>query len=265
VTVLGVALVALVYVAQLILEWLQPDPLAKPGWLQDYLALDRGTVVLHQWWQLLTYGALHTNPLHLVGNLLLFFFAGRDVESITGPRHTLGIFLLAQVTGGLAQVFLMPEAQVVGISAGTAALVAAFATVLPGLEVRGHLFLVIPVMLRAKYFGLGLALLGVLCWYTHTAVKTGPVGVFVGCLVGWVYARQLGFGQPFWFQRMVFEKRQREARLARMPAEQFIAEEIDPILEKINRTGFNSLTRAERQLLTQAKGKMGGKPVETGE
>ena len=264
-TVIGSGLLILAYATQLILEWLRPDALLGPGWLRDYLALDHGTVVSHQWWQLLTYGVLHANPIHLVGNLLLFFFAGRDVESIAGPRHAIGLFLLAQVVGGLAQVFAMPEAQVVGISAGTAAMVAAFATVLPGLEVRGHLFLVIPVMLRAKYFGLGLALLGALCWYTHTAVKTGPVGVFAGCLVGWVYARRLGFGQPFWFQRMVFEKRQREARLARMPAEQFIAEEIDPILEKINRTGLGSLTRAERQLLDRAKGKMGGKPEEAGE
>jgi hypothetical protein len=41
-----------------------------------------------------------------------------------------------------------------------------------------------------------------------------------------------------------------------MSADQFVAEEIDPLLEKISRRGLASLSRRERRLLEQAREKM---------
>jgi hypothetical protein len=41
-----------------------------------------------------------------------------------------------------------------------------------------------------------------------------------------------------------------------MSAGQFVAEEIDPLLEKISRQGLASLSRRERRLLDQAREKM---------
>jgi hypothetical protein len=41
-----------------------------------------------------------------------------------------------------------------------------------------------------------------------------------------------------------------------MTAEEFIAEEIDPLLEKISRNGMQSLTRAERRTLAQVREKV---------
>ena len=40
--------------------------------------------------------------------------------------------------------------------------------------------------------------------------------------------------------------------------EEFIAQEIDPLLEKISREGMGSLTRAERKLLAKAREKIAG-------
>src|SRR5262249_6651695 len=152
----------------------------------------------------------------------LMYFAGREIEPIIGPRQTVGIFLAGNFVGGVAHLFAMPEVALVGVSAGAAAMVAAYATTLPGFEVVRHFLFVLPMKVRAKYFGLLLALISVACWFTMTAKAVGPAAVFVGCVVGWVYARQLGFGNPFWFQRLIFDRRQRKARLARMPAEQFL-------------------------------------------
>jgi hypothetical protein len=44
-----------------------------------------------------------------------------------------------------------------------------------------------------------------------------------------------------------------------MTAEEFIAQEIDPLLEKISRDGMGSLTRAERKLLAKGREKIAGK------
>jgi hypothetical protein len=44
-----------------------------------------------------------------------------------------------------------------------------------------------------------------------------------------------------------------------MTPEEFIAQEIDPLLDKISRQGMGSLTRAERRLLAKAREKIAAK------
>ena len=61
-------------------------------------------------------------------------------------------------------------------------------------------------------------------------------------------------------QRIVRQRRLETDRIERMSAAQFMAEEIDPLLEKISREGMDSLTRAERRKLEQAREKMTEEP-----
>ena len=44
-----------------------------------------------------------------------------------------------------------------------------------------------------------------------------------------------------------------------MTPEEFIAKEIDPLLDKISREGMESLTRSERKLLAKAREKITSK------
>jgi hypothetical protein len=95
----------------------------------------------------------------------------------------------------------------------------------PEFEVVGHLFFVIPLKLRAKFFGMAIAVIGAACWAANIQPMIGPASVLFGSAFGWAYVRQLGFGNPFWWQRRLYERRQRTQRLARMNADQFVAEE----------------------------------------
>jgi hypothetical protein len=90
-------------------------------------------------------------------------------------------------------------------------------------------------------------------------LEIGPAGILLGAVIGWWWARQLGFGNAFWFQRRRMEERQQSLRRLRMNAEEFVAQEIDPILEKISREGVGSLTRAERKILEEGRGKLARK------
>jgi membrane associated rhomboid family serine protease len=261
VTVLLVAMFAGSFVSQRVIEsfQLQPEHMRDSIWLQDWLALNGDAIASGHWWQFLTFGLLHESVFQLLGNLLLVYFAGREVEPIVGPRQTVGIFLAGNLVGAAVHWFSMPEFTLMGVSGGAAALLAAYATTLPELEVVGHLFFVLPLKLKAKYLGLSLAGISLACWFSQALPEVGPAAVFAGCVAGWAYARQLGFGNPFWFQRRIFERRQREARIARMPADQFMAEEVDPILEKIAANGVASLTRSERQILERGREKIAAK------
>lgn len=261
VTVLLVAGLTGAYAAQWLSKMLMPEVQHDQQWVESWLGFDGDSFTDGNWWQIFTFGLLHAGPLHLLANVLLIFFAGREVEPIIGSKPTFCLFSIAQIVGGIMHGIAMPGYALVGASAGAAALLAAFATTLPELEVVGHLFFVVPLKLPAKYFGLGLALLSAICWFTNSVPSAGPAAVFTGCFLGWGFARRLGFGRPFWFQRLIYDHRQREARLERMPADQFMAEEVDPILEKIAQSGMASLSRAERKTLERGRAKVDAKRV----
>jgi hypothetical protein len=74
--------------------------------------------------------------------------------------------------------------------------------------------------------------------------------------MGWLYAHLLGFGHPSFLQRFLARRRTAAERFRHMDTAQFIAEEIDPLLEKISRDGVTSLTRAERRILARAREKI---------
>jgi hypothetical protein len=57
---------------------------------------------------------------------------------------------------------------------------------------------------------------------------------------------------------MLRQRRVEADRIHAMTPEQFIAEQIDPLLDKISREGMGSLTRAEKRLLAKAREKIAG-------
>ncbi|MEI9897413.1 MAG: rhomboid family intramembrane serine protease [Chthoniobacter sp.] len=229
--------------------------------LREWLALDSAAIQNGHWWKFLSFGLLHADPLHMFANLLLLFLAGRELEPIIGARHFSIIYIVGNILGGLAHWTFMRWQPLMGVSAGVAAVIVAYTTILPELDVTFHLLFVIPVRLRAKHLAWGLIAVSAVCWSTDTAPEIGPAGMLAGALFGWGYVKQLGYGNPLAIQRYIFDRRQRAARLARMSPEQFITAEIDPILEKIAQSGVKSLTRAERKILEQGRGKLSAKPV----
>ena len=78
-----------------------------------------------------------------------------------------------------------------------------------------------------------------------------------GCVAGWLYAHLLGFGRASFVQRALHQRKASVERYRQMDAEQFIAEEVDPLLEKISREGLQSLSRSERRTLAIAREKLG--------
>jgi membrane associated rhomboid family serine protease len=258
-TALAVALSVGAYAAQLVVELLLRDQPSEHIFRQ-WLALDAASIQAGHWWKFLTFGLLHWDPLHLVANMLILYFAGREVEPIVGSRHFLAIYGVGNLLGGLAH-WAASDSMLMGVSAGVAAVVVAYTTILPELEITVNLFFLVPLRLKAKYLAYALLAVSGLCWLTMTLLEVGWVGMIVGSVFAWAYVKQLGYGNPLPVQRYIFERRQREARLKRMSADQFVTTEIDPILEKIAKHGMKSLTRAEKKILEQGRAKIEGKPA----
>ena len=249
---IGVNVIA--FVAQVFLDAYQP------GFVREYLGLsDRGVHAAYGW-QFFTAILLHDGPWHLAGNVLILFLLGRDVESIIGQRQFLFLYLAGAVAGELGHLFLMPATSVLfAASGGVAAVVVTYATILPELELTSMILLLIPVRLKAKYLAWGafaIAIWGVTLDRGGTVAHSAYLG---GIVAGWIYAHQLGFGRVSILQRKVRQRHTETERYRAMTPDQFISEEVDPILEKISREGLQSLTWSERRTLARAQEKIAEK------
>jgi membrane associated rhomboid family serine protease len=248
-----IALNLAVFVAQLFLD------AYEPGFVREYLALSDHGLRSAYGWQFITAAFLHDGPWHLLGNMFLLYLLGRDVESIIGQRQFLFLYLTGTLAGELGHLFLMPESSaLLAASGGPAAVVVAYAAILPELELTSMVLFLLPIRLKAKHLAYGafaLATLAVIFDRTATVAHSSFLG---GSIAGWFYAHLLGFGRPSILQRAFSQRRAEAERLKAMTPEQFIAEEIDPLLDKISREGIGSLTRAERRVLAKAREKMIG-------
>lgn len=240
-----------VFAAQLLLETDQP------GFVRDYLGIsDRGVRDAYAW-QFVTAMFLHNGPWHLLGNMLVLYFLGRDLELILGQRHFLYLYLAGAIGGELGHLFLMPpDTVLLGASGGVAAVVVAYATMLPDLELTGTRFFMVPLHLKAKHLAYGVIALGLILVCVERTGTVSHSAYLGGCAAGWLYAHLLGFGQPSFLQRLLRQHRAKAERYAHMTIEQLMSDEIDPLLEKISLYGIDSLTRAERRNLARARERM---------
>jgi membrane associated rhomboid family serine protease len=231
-------------------------------------------------WQLLTYQFMHANWLHLLFNSIAIFFFGRPVETALGRAHFLTLYFSSGVIGGLVQMlfalaFQSFDVPVVGASAGAYGLVAAFAVM--NWEERFTLLIYfIPVAMRGKtllWVSIALALLGILTPNSGVA-NAAHLG---GILTGFFYVRQIVQGPWHWPQWKFPGRRTAPREFVAASAgknksgfwrsaaakpdddsstDEFLKNEVDPILEKISAQGIQSLTAREREILEKARAKM---------
>jgi membrane associated rhomboid family serine protease len=239
------------FVAQLILQNYDP------AFVRDYLALSQRGMREAYGWQFFTAMLLHDGPWDLLGNMLLLYLLGRDLESILGQRQFLILYFSGVIAGELGHLFLMPaNCALYAAGGGVAAVLVAYATILPELELTSMVFFVLPIRLKAKHLAYGVFVIALALVILDRGGMVAHSAYLGGSVAGWLYAHLLGFGRPSFLQRMVRQRRMEADRLNRLSAEEFMAEEIDPLLDKISRDGMGSLTRAERRKLAQAREKI---------
>jgi len=238
-------------------------------------------------WTLITHQFAHYNLLHLGGNMILTFIAGRAVQSVIGGNGMLIVYLIGGMVGALLQIAVKYsfgiDPYLCGASGSAFALLAAFAVLMPREELFLMLYFVIP--LRLKVMTLAMILIGadiVLGLLDLGGFSVGNIAHFAhigGALFGYLYLRRLGYGGPLMtLDRLRGERAKREGGGGRQPRagkfsttgperseakqkrrpKDFVSSEIDPILDKINEQGFQSLTEEERAILDRGQDEIQG-------
>lgn len=238
-----------VFAAQLAIEALQP------GFVRTYLGISHRGVSDAYAWQFVTAMFLHLGPWHLAGNILILCLLGRDLETILGQRHFLYLYFAGTIGGEVGHLFLMPaESVLYAASGGVAAILTAYATILPELELTSTFMS--PLHVKAKHLGYGALGLAALLLCVNRQPLVWHSALLGGSAAGWLYAHLLGFGRPSFLQRMLRQRRAEADRYEQMTIEELMATELDPLLEKISERGLPHLTRSERRALLRAREKL---------
>ncbi len=211
-------------------------------------------------WQPITYMFLHSGIWHILINLFILWFFGREVEYFIGPKYFTRLYFAAGLAGAALWLAfnISSAATVLGASAAVLGCVIAFATLFPDREVTLLVFFVLPVRLKAKYLALIAIAFDVVPLLQRADTGVAHLAHLGGAALGYVYIKQLGYGATprwlLWLQDMSGRLKPRRRPPPRhMSSDEYIREQVDPILDKIAREGMQSLTRRERKILESAK------------
>lgn len=275
-----------VFAAQLIIPQMASRG-SRPVYIENYLALFPSDLEKGYIWQLFTFQFLHAGPMHLILNSAMLFIFGRPLEQALGGRRFLVLYFGSGAFGGLFQAacslalpgFFGTDATV-GASAGVFGLIAAFATMYADQMITTLVAFVIPVSMRAKYLLVAefiIAFLGMLdrtSNVAHAAHMGGMIGgiLFIRKAVHWQWRFQwpgrrrtvATIRSPRTFVSVNYqhslpkahEESESQSKADELSADEFLAREVDPILDKISASGIHSLTARERRILESARNKI---------
>lgn len=246
----------------------------------EWLALPASlTRFLHQPWALFTYMFMHAGFMHILFNMLWLYWFGMLFLQVFSSKHLRGVYLLGGVCGGLLYMvaynvfpYFQPAvgySTLVGASAGVLAVVAAVAYREPNYPIR--LFLLGTV--RLKYLALFVVLTDLLMISGSNA--GGHIAHLGGALAGLCFAAGLarGVDVTVWinglidglvtlFERIFRPKPKMKVKYGRGGARQqdydynahkkAQSEAVDRILEKLKKSGYNSLSTEEKKQLFDA-------------
>ncbi len=104
-------------------------------------------------WQLLTYGFLHGDLVHIAFNMFALWMFGRELELLMGPKRFLTYYLTCVIGAGFVQL-LVAKFQgglypTIGASGGVFGILLAFGLAFPN---RMIVLIFPPIPMRAKYF-----------------------------------------------------------------------------------------------------------------
>lgn len=244
--------------------------------VEHYLSVPSSpTALLFRPWTIITHMFVHAGFLHILFNMLWLQFGGTIFLNFLDSKKLFSTYILGGLSGALLFILAMNvfpafsgyASVALGASAAVLAIMVAAATMVPNYVV--NLVLIGPVKL--KYIAIVSVVLDVLLIPSGNA--GGHFGHLGGALFGFVYASQLKRGKdltvdflkPFFWLRNLLPSRKRKIKVvhsSRKTDAEFNEEkvnrqeQVDAILDKIKRSGYDSLSKKEKEILFKASNEL---------
>ena len=220
--------------------------------------------LLYKPWSLITYGFFHSDLWHLTGNMIILYLSGSVVLNLFGSERLIKIFVLGILYGSLAYLIsynLFPafnniKSSMIGSSAGVMAVFIFLASYSPNYSFR-----ILTFNFKIIYIASFLILLDVI--QIPSGNSGGHIAHLGGAFSGYFFHKKMIRGDDYgnWiisfynfiFKRKVKFKKRNSARKTPVSRNDTIVQKkIDMILDKISKSGYDSLTKKEKETLFKA-------------
>jgi membrane associated rhomboid family serine protease len=219
-------------------------------------------------WSIISYGFLHADFVHLIFNMITLYFIGNLFIQYFSQKQALNFYLLGTLFGGILFVlsqnyfplFEGMNSSLVGASAGISAIFIGIATYMPNYQIKIR-FIGFVKFWHLAAIWLAFDVLGLI-----GPNAGGSFSHLGGSLFGFLYVHQASNKKinlfnlfSFLFKRKetplqtVHKSAKRKENIPKKKAPN--QEQINSILDKISKSGYDTLTKTEKEFLfKQGKG-----------
>ena len=216
-------------------------------------------------WSIISYGFLHNGFLHILFNLIFLFYFGNIFLDFFNKKQFLTYYLLGIIFGGV--IFLLSynyfpalktqEAYLVGASAGVTAILVGIASHIPQYNIRFRFI----GNIKLLYIAIVIVALDVIQIPNGNA--GGHLAHLGGAMIGFSLTNYFNKGLNLieWFENLLSPKKEKPLKTVYKKNKSTISKEknsithqkkIDSILDKISKSGYETLTKQEKDFLFKA-------------
>ncbi len=231
-------------------------------------------------WSLVSYGFFHSGPFHILFNMLIFNFSSRLFLTYFTPKQLLSLYMTGIIFSGIIYIlcyFLFPSlanlnVTLVGASGAIMSVFFAVATYNPLMEIR------LMFIGNVKIWHIAFAYLVLDLIQLPLENTGGHIAHLGGALFGYLFVKQIQNGSDItsWFTALIdvisnlfssnknsFKKIHRnpnpvnkektpETSGSKIVTKGKNQQQIDEILDKIGKSGYDSLSKNEKEFLFKA-------------
>jgi len=230
-------------------------------------------------WSIITYSFLHSGIWHILSNMLILYFSGVYFLNYFSPKRLLNYYFLGVIIGALVYMLsynLFPAFQgtgrsyLMGASAGVMAVLIGIASHIPNMSVR------LMIIGNIKFWWIAAFLVVLDIIQIPMGNAGGHLAHLGGAALGYLYTNQLqkgndigkGFENIMDSMASLFKPKEKKARMKTVHRTGKTAKKapkakrsidrnekqkrVDAILDKISKSGYESLSKTEKDFLFQA-------------
>ena len=198
-------------------------------------------------WQPFTYIFFHGDIWHVLINMFVLWMFGSELENIWGKKNFLMFYFITGIGSGLVTMLfgLHSIIPIVGASGAVYGVLVAYGLTYPNRTV--YLYGIIPI--KSIWFVIGI---GIIAFFSsfNNATQISHLTHLSGMVIGYILLKKPIHFQSIWFsivKKFLEFKIQNEEKKISQKYE--MEKDLNSILDKINREGFDSLSKDEEDRL----------------
>lgn len=227
-------------------------------------------------WSIISYAFFHVGIMHILFNLVMLHFSGRLFVTFFTQKQLLSLYFVGAIFAGIIYLIsytLLPalsklNTELVGASGAVMAVLFAVATYAPMMQLR------LLIIGNVKLWHIAIVILIIDLVQLSASNTGGHLAHLGGALFGYLYVTQIRKGSDItkWFTAIVdsvtnvFHRKPKspfktihknvsptpKSTASRIVTKSKTQQQIDEILDKISKSGYDSLTAEEKEFLFRA-------------